>query len=133
MKQEERREDEFMSRIYVFKLPYDYTLNLSTTELIIYGLLTLVILVLIIKSFFIEVSGGREGLAGQTVSAIDDFSGKGEVYEGNVICMGELWTAKADFPIKKGDRSIVSKSEALILFLSKIDITDDQKNSADGA
>ena len=121
-----------MSRVYIFKLPFDYTLSLSTTELIVWGSVLLVVLVLIVKSFFIEVGGGREGLVGQSASAIDDFSEKDEFYEGNVMCMGEIWTAKANIPIKKGDRSIVFKSEGLILFL-RSEVTNEQKNSASGA
>jgi membrane-bound ClpP family serine protease len=33
--------------------------------------------------------------------------------------MGEIWSAKSDFPINKGDRLVVARSEGLILFLSK--------------
>jgi len=122
-----------MKKVFVFDLPFDYTLSLSLMELSLLIFVVLVVLVLIVKSYFIEVQGGREGLIGQNVVALDDFTEKDEFYEGKVQCMGEIWIARADFSIKKGDRLIVSKSEGLVLFLNKINVKIDQKNSADGA
>ena len=108
-----------MSRIFIFKLPFDYTMYLSSTELYFWGAVLLIILILTIKSFFIKVQSGREGFAGQKTKALGDFSKNGEVYEGQVLCMGEIWAAKADYPIMKGDKSIVSSSIGLVLFLCK--------------
>ena len=122
-----------MKKVFVFELPFDYTLNLTTMELLFWGLVILVILIFTIKSFFLEVRGGREGLSGQSVVALEDFLRKDEIYEGKVQCMGEIWIARADFSLKKGDRSIVSKSEGLILFLNKNDDANNQQNSAEGA
>ncbi|MCL2767862.1 MAG: NfeD family protein [Synergistaceae bacterium] len=106
-----------MSRIFIFQLPFDYTLRLTSTEMFFWGALLLIILVLSIKSLFVKVQGGSEGLVGQNVIALGDFSEKGESYEGQVLCMSEIWTAIADFQVKKGDRFMVSRSEGLTLYL----------------
>jgi len=107
-----------MYRIFTFELPYDYTLRLTSMELFFWGALLLIILVLSLKSFFVKVQGGSEGLVGQNVTALVDFSKIGETYEGQVLCMGEIWKAIADFQVSKGDRFMVSYSEGLTLFLS---------------
>jgi len=107
-----------MYKIFIFELPFDYTLRLSSMEILFMGVLLLIIFILTVKSFFIKVQGGSEGLVNQSVVALGDFSEKGEIYEGQVLCMGERWIARADFPVKKDDRLIVSYSEGLILFLN---------------
>jgi len=107
-----------MYRVYIIELPFEYTLNLTTTDLILGGALLLFILMLTVKSFFIKVQGGSEGLVNQRVVALGDFLGKGEIFEGQVLCMGERWIARADFPVKKDDCLFVSHSEGLILFLN---------------
>jgi membrane protein implicated in regulation of membrane protease activity len=114
----EKEEGELMSRIFIFELPFNYTLYLSSTELLFWGLILCIVFVLIIKSFFMKVQGGREGLVGKSVVALDDFSRVGENYEGQVFCVGEIWSAKADIPIQKGYRSTVSSSEGLKLFIN---------------
>ena len=108
-----------MNRIYAFDLPFDYTLFLTQNELFFWGVVLFIIFALIVKSFFTEVRGGREGMSGQKVAALGDFAKNGENYKGLVLCMGEIWSAKADFPMKKGDRSAVFDSIGLVLFLSK--------------
>jgi len=107
-----------MNRIFTFELPFDYAFYLTPKELFFWGALLLVVIVLIVKSFFIKVQGGREGLANQKVVVLSDFSMKNEKYEGQVLCMGEIWNGRSDFPLKKGDRSVVSYSKGLMLFLS---------------
>jgi len=118
-----------MSRLFILELPYNYTIYLSQRELIFWILVTCVIFALIIKSFFVKVQGGREGLIGQNVAALNDFSREDDIYIGQVLCMGEIWTAKADFPIKKGTRLFVSSSEKLVLFLSKHDSVNNDDTS----
>jgi membrane-bound ClpP family serine protease len=90
----------------------------SVAELFFWGTVLLIILVLTIKSFFVRVQCGREGLVGKKTSALADFSKKGKVYEGQVLCMGEIWAAKADFPVSKGENFFVYHSEGLVLFLN---------------
>ncbi|MCL2147160.1 MAG: hypothetical protein FWH52_05065 [Synergistaceae bacterium] len=122
-----------MSRVFVLKLPFDYTMYLSSMELyILSAVLLLIILFLTIKSFFLKVQGGREGVAGQKTKALGDFSKNGEVYEGQVFCMGEIWNAKADYPIMKGDSSIVSYSEALVLYIYKRNTEQIQEKECSG-
>ena len=110
-----------MSRVFVLELPYNNILFFSQRELMFWGIVLCVIIVLIIKSFFVKVQGGREGIIGQNTVALNDFSRNGDIYKGQVLCMGEIWTAKADFPIMKGSRSKVSGSEKLVLSLRKYD------------
>jgi membrane-bound ClpP family serine protease len=90
----------------------------SSMELFFWGVVLLVVSILIIKSFFIRVQGGREGLVGKKASALAEFVRNGEVYEGKVICIGEIWSAKADFPVNKGENLVVSNSKGLVLFLN---------------
>ena len=107
-----------MSRVFIFELPFEYTMYFSMKELIFWGALFLLILLLTAKSFFIKVQGGREGIIGQSVIALGDFPEKGEAYEGQVLCMGEIWAARAEYPVKKDDRLMVSSCEGLMLFLN---------------
>ena len=114
-----------MYRIFTFELPFDYILRLTLMELFFWGALLLIILLLTAKSFFVKVQGGREGLIGQSVVALGDFPRKGEAYEGLVLCMGEIWAARAAFPVMKDDRLKVSSCEGLVLFLSN-DVNDQE-------
>ena len=51
--------------------------------------------------------GGREGLVGQTAEAVDDFDhGRGRVH-----VQGEDWFARADEPVKRGDRVRITAME----------------------
>jgi membrane-bound serine protease (ClpP class) len=51
--------------------------------------------------------GGREGLVGRTAEAVDDF----EDGRGRVHVQGEDWFARADEPIKRGDRVRITAME----------------------
>jgi len=106
-----------VSRVYIFELPFDYTLYITSTELLFWGALLVIVFTLIIKSFFIKVQGGREGLVGQKAVALSDFTRADDKFAGQVQCMGEIWAAKSCFPMKKGNCSTVSQSEGLILSL----------------
>ena len=108
-----------MSEIFIFQLPFNYTMYLSLTELYMIGALLLIIIVLTVKSFFLKVQSGREGFAGQKAKALGNFLKNGGVYEGQVLCMGEIWNAKADYPIMKGEKLIVCCSKGLVLFIFK--------------
>lgn len=111
------KEGELVNRVYMFELPFDYTMYITSTELLFWGALIIIVVALVIKSFFIKVQGGREGLVNQKAVALADFSRVNDKYTGQVLCMGEIWAAKSCFPMKKGERSKVSHSEGMMLSL----------------
>ena len=111
-----------MSRVFTFELPFEYTFYITQGQLFFWvsvlSVVSLIVIVLSIKSFFAKVQGGYDGIIGQNVVALADFSEKGGRYEGQVLCLGERWIAVTDFPVKKDERLMVSHSEGLTLFLN---------------
>ncbi len=79
------------------------------SALFVFGVLSFAV-----KARMSKVKTGREGLAGETGTATSD------VFEsGKVFVHGELWKARSDEPIKKGDRVVVEKVEDMILKVAK--------------
>jgi len=67
-----------------------------------------------IKAQLTKVKTGKEGLIGETGTAVTD------VFEdGKVFLHGELWHAKSDEPIDKGERVIVTGVDGLLLLIKK--------------
>jgi membrane-bound serine protease (ClpP class) len=61
-----------------------------------------------------RVVTGAEGMAGEHGLVIKDFERRGPV-----TVHGEIWTARADVPLKKGDRVVVEKIEGMVLVVKK--------------
>jgi len=67
-----------------------------------------------IKAQLAKVKTGKEGLVGETGIAMTDV-----FEEGKVFLHGELWNAKSDEPIDKGERVIVTGVDGLLLLIKK--------------
>lgn len=107
-----------VGRVFVFEIPFLDSFYLTQYELIFWGSLVVLLLFLLVKSAFVRVQGGREGLVGQKVHVLEDFELSDGAYQGQVLCMGEIWSAKTDKALKKGEHSSVASSEGLVLVLS---------------
>lgn len=109
-----------LHRMFILHLPFGVDMLISLTELIVLAALLALFTVLIIKSVFIGVKGGREGLEGQTASVTDDFLDG----TGRVMCMGELWRAKTagmgGASLQKGERVRVVDSDGMTLIVERV-------------
>jgi len=57
---------------------------------------------------------GSEGMKGERGEAVTDIDGKGKVH-----VLGELWDARSDLPIRKGERVIVRGREGMTLIVAQ--------------
>jgi membrane-bound serine protease (ClpP class) len=57
---------------------------------------------------------GSEGLTGERGEAVTDIDGKGKVH-----VLGELWDARSDLPVRKGERVIVKGREGMTLIVAQ--------------
>lgn len=107
-----------MARVFVLELPFDYSLYFTTNQLLMIGGVALFVLVLVCNALLLKVRSGREALKGQCVKAVEDFAFKEGKYQGQVICMGEIWNAQSGTTqLKKGEHATVSSSKKLLLIL----------------
>ncbi len=63
-----------------------------------------------------KVVTGSEGMAGERGTVIRDFDG-----EGPVSVHGEIWKARSDTPLKKGDGVVVEKIDGMVVTVKKIE------------
>ncbi len=75
-----------------------------------------VVVALAIRALRLKPTTGKEGMIGDVGEAIEDFDEKGE---GRVMVHGEIWWARSDEPLKKGDRVIVVDVRGLKLTVKK--------------
>lgn len=106
-----------MSRIFVLELPFGYEMYFTFWEMALCMFFLLLVVVLVLKSAFSRVKSGREALVGQRVEILDNFLLKDGKYEGQVSCMGEIWTARSKTPRVFGEFAKVTGSEGLTLFI----------------
>jgi len=103
--------------IMLIDLPYT-ALSISwksiLTVVILTGIFFFGVLSYAIKAQLSKVKTGSEGLIGEEGEAQTDIIGKGKVF-----IHGELWNAKSDEQIKKGERVMVEKVDGLILIVKK--------------
>ena len=57
---------------------------------------------------------GSEGMTGERGEAVTDIDGKGKVH-----VLGELWDARSDLPVRKGERVIVKGREGMTLIVAQ--------------
>jgi membrane-bound serine protease (ClpP class) len=57
---------------------------------------------------------GSEGMTGERGEAVTDIDGKGKVH-----VLGELWDARSDLPVRKGERVIVRGREGMTLIVAQ--------------
>lgn len=74
------------------------------------GLLLMAIIAYAVKMRRRPVVSGTPHMIGATGEATVDFNGGGQVF-----VLGELWNARADTPIRKGDRVTINKVDGLLL------------------
>jgi membrane-bound serine protease (ClpP class) len=67
-----------------------------------------------IKAQLLKVKTGKEGLIGETGAAMTDV-----FKDGKVFLHGEIWNARSDEQINKGDRVVVAGVEGLMLLIKK--------------
>jgi membrane-bound serine protease (ClpP class) len=68
------------------------------------------VVTLAVRSQFRRPATGSEGMIGATGVAMADFTGKGKVF-----VVGELWDARCDTPLRKGQEVIVEGREGMTL------------------
>jgi membrane-bound serine protease (ClpP class) len=68
------------------------------------------VVTLAVRSQFRRPATGSEGMIGETGVAMADFTGKGKVF-----VVGELWDARCDAPLRKGQEVIVEGREGMTL------------------
>ncbi len=77
-----------------------------------------VVVALAIRALRLRPSTGKEGMIGEEGEVIEDFDGKGE---GRVMVHGEIWWAKSDRPLKKGEKVVVVDVRGLKLKVEKLE------------
>lgn len=77
------------------------------------ALFFIVVLGMLIKSRRRPLVSGVDQVIGSEVEAIEDFTGEGRVRYG-----GELWNARSDVPLRRGQRARVAAVEGLVLVLA---------------
>ena len=68
------------------------------------------VVALAVRSQFRRPATGSEGLIGETGAAMADFTGKGKIF-----VVGELWDARCDTPLRKGQEVTVTGREGMTL------------------
>ncbi len=84
------------------------------TVAILSGIFFFGVLSYAIKAQLSKVKTGKEGLIGEIGTTRTDVFG-----DGKVVVHGEIWNARSDEPIKKGEKVIVSGVEGFVLFITK--------------
>lgn len=77
------------------------------------ALFFIVVVGMLIKSRRRPVVSGMDQVIGSEVEAVEDFTGEGRVRYG-----GELWNARSDAPLRRGQRARVAAVDGLILVLA---------------
>jgi len=92
------------------------SLNAIIPAVITFAAITLFLVANLLKTHRRKITTGKQGLIGQTATAISTIKRKGKV-----SCHGEIWTAynTKKHIIKKGDEVKVVKVEGLKLFVEK--------------
>jgi membrane-bound serine protease (ClpP class) len=68
------------------------------------------VVALAVRSQLRKPATGSEGLIGETGAAMADFTGKGKIF-----VVGELWDARCDTPLRKGQEVTVTGREGMTL------------------
>lgn len=108
-----------LGSIMLFRASGDPFLRVSWTVLITMAAVSAAffggVISLAVRSQLRRPVSGPEGLIGTTGEALADFEGKGKVR-----VLGELWDARCDIPLRKGDRVVVTAREGMELIVSKV-------------
>jgi membrane-bound serine protease (ClpP class) len=69
---------------------------------------------LAVRSQLRKPASGPEGMIGATGEALSEFDGAGKVR-----VLGELWDARCDAPLRRGDRVVVTAREGMTLIVAR--------------
>lgn len=94
-------------------LGFGISLPVIITFTIINSLFILVVITMAVRSHRRPVVTGKEGLIGSTAEALESFTKRGMVR-----CQGELWRARTEAPVTKGDILKVTKVDGLTLIVT---------------
>ena len=71
-----------------------------------------VVISMVVRSQLRKVVTGTEGMVGEVGEVMADFDGKGKIY-----VAGELWDARGDLMVRKGDQVVVKAVEGMTLLV----------------
>jgi len=91
----------------------------STITALLVVVLAFVFLVVraVLRAHREQVTTGKEGMIGLVGTAIEDFSAEGK---GKIMIRGEIWNAKSEGVISKGDEVIVQDMQGMELEVKKV-------------
>jgi membrane-bound serine protease (ClpP class) len=105
-----------LGSLMLFRQSADPFLRVSWTVLITMVGLSVAffgtVISLAVRSQISKPSTGSEGMIGEAGVAVTDIDGNGKVH-----VFGELWDARCDLPVRKGDRVIVKRLEGMTLIV----------------
>ncbi|HWS15323.1 MAG TPA: NfeD family protein, partial [Candidatus Methylomirabilis sp.] len=105
-----------LGSLMLFRKSADPFLRVSWTVLITMVALSAiffsVVISMAVRSQLRKPFTGREGMVGEEGEAVTDIDGKGKVH-----VVGELWDARCDRPVRKGERVIVKGLDGMTLIV----------------
>ncbi len=121
-----------LGSLMLFRESADPFLRVSWTVLITMVALSAVffaaVISLAVRSQLRKPSTGPEGMVGEIGEAVTDIDRKGKVH-----VVGELWDARSDRPVRKGERVIVKALDGMTLVVGHPDRNDSLIPGRNGA
>ncbi|HEX9205554.1 MAG TPA: nodulation protein NfeD [Candidatus Deferrimicrobiaceae bacterium] len=107
-----------LGSVMLFRASSDPFLRVSWTVLITMAVVSAAffggIVSLAVRSQLRKPVSGPEGMIGAAGEALADFDGTGKVR-----VLGELWDARCDVPLRKGDKVVVTAREGMTLIVAR--------------
>lgn len=101
-----------LGSLMLFRRSADPFLRVSWTVLLVMVSLSAVffsvVISMAVRSQLRKPSTGPEGMVGKTGEAVTDIDGKGKVH-----VVGELWDARCDRPVRKGEKVVVTALDGM--------------------
>jgi membrane-bound serine protease (ClpP class) len=88
--------------------------SVLTTMVALSAVFFAAVISLAVRSQLRKPTTGREGMVGETGEAVTDIDPKGKVH-----VVGELWDARCDRPVRKGDRVVVKAVDGMTLVVEQ--------------
>jgi len=107
-----------LGSMMLFRSSADPFLQISWTVIAVMAALSAVfftvVVSLAVRAQMRKPVTGSEGMAGERGEAVTDIDGKGKVR-----VLGELWDARSDIPLRKGERVVVKRREGMTLIVER--------------
>lgn len=107
-----------LGSMMLFRSSGDPFLRVSWTVIGVMAVLSAVfftaVVSLAVRAQMRKPATGSEGMTGERGEAVTDIDGRGKVH-----VLGELWDARSDLPVRKGERVIVRGREGMTLVVAK--------------